>query len=142
MERVTLFLARIAPVALLAGCTTSQPSGAKKLLGVIPVPFTGSPPEPSWHDGITTDLLAPLAWCAVGMIIAGSIMLFFSKTKTGAGIGYICMGLVLTLVAAVMDAAIVFVAIISTICLVAGIIYIAYCFVTGRKINLRIPEGD
>lgn len=108
--------------SLLAGCTTSQSTGRKYLLGAIPVPFTGG--------GSSTAQLSPvnksgediLYWAAAATLVPIVIDVFLNRRLTKTSISLlIVMGIVVGLAVSVEAVRKYFIWIVI-ICVVVGII--------------------
>ena len=121
--------------ALLTGCTTSVVTGKKKVLGLLPIPFTGNGVEGS--DPTTKQLLieqfTPFQWGALVLIVGGAIMWWVTKGRTGMGKFLAGLGLALSIFAAVMPTIAGWVGLLAILGLILGAGYLIYCFVQKKR---------
>lgn len=86
-----------ATFASLVGCVTTNPVTAqKRLLGVIPVPFSGNK-EPVATDSpqaLMIEQLEPLIYTAIPLIIGGAIIWKVTSGWTGLGQTFVILGFV------------------------------------------------
>ena len=119
---------------LLAGCTTNPTTGARTLLGFIPAGSVDVAKK-TWMQ-MMTDQMAGWQWTAIACIIVGFVigkLQIFPRSGLGWGLMVMGIGFSVWGLAAPKLVGVLTIAVIGL--LVVGLVYVAYCLVTGRKMS-------
>lgn len=123
-------------LAVLTGCTTAVPSGKQKLLGLIPIPFTGNPSATTLADpdkALMIDQLAPFVYVSLFLIVGGAFTWWATSGKTGLGKCSIFIGVGLALFATIMPQIAGWIGLIAIVAASALMIYFVWWFIQKRK---------
>ncbi len=128
---------------LLSGCTTSVVTGKKKMLGILPIPFTGDPNsvgEPTTKQ-MLIEQFAPFQWAALVLIVGGAVMWWVTKGRTGMGKFLAGLGLALSVFAAVMPSIAGWIGLIAVLGLILGAGYLVYVYVMKKRKNQTLGKS-
>lgn len=122
-------------VLLVSGCTTSLVTGKQKLLGIIPVPFTGNPSAAALADpdkALMIDQLAPFVYVSLFLIVGGAFTWWATSGRTGLGKASTAIGVFLAVFAVVMPQIAGWVGLIAIVAGVALAIYFVWWFIKKK----------
>ena len=130
--------------AFLTGCSTSVVTGKKKLLGLLPVPFTGSnTPHELTDRQLMIAQMAPFQYVALVLIVGGVALWWLTSGKTGAGKLCVALGLGLSTFALVMPQIAGWIGLVAVICLIGLIVYLVASFFFDRAaVNNAVNKID
>lgn len=110
-----------------AGCVTQSTSGTKRLLGVIPVPFTGKPDiDPDSPMALTMAQFEPLIWAAILLMIGGVVIWRLTAGCTGLGKSFIALGLLFLIIAGVIPHIAGWIGLITVLTVLAMVVYFGW----------------